>query len=501
MSDRISRPNFSNNSYDLLIIGGGINGAAIANIATANGLKVALIEKGDFASGTSSKSTKLIHGGLRYLENFEFDLVHEALRERAIQLKAAPHLVKPLKFILPVYETDRRPLWMMKWGVALYDFLSGKFLIKKHQSFSPLHIVAQVPGIKKEGLVGGVNYYDAQMDDARLCLENILMAKARGAHVANYVEAKEFLKENDKIVGVKALDLKDQRSVEIRATKIVCALGPWTNEFFDKSGRSATFKVRTTKGVHIVYRGKISDAAVIFPTFQDKRVLFVIPWRGNSLIGTTDTDFSGNPNDVKVENEDIDYLFKELVRVFPDQNFRRENIITSFAGLRPLVHKKGHSFDVSRKHVIEETADGIMYVIGGKYTTYRKIAEDVVSQIFKRKLKTQEDFKVYGSGSIAEDSERVGREYGLNPAVIKFLMDFYGTRYKDVLDLTRKDVSLKEPICTCSPIIRAQVRYAIDVEMAKTADDIIWRRLGLAYLDCPTKECQRQVKEILAAYV
>ena len=170
MSDRISRPNFSNNSYDLLIIGGGINGGGIANIATANGLKVALIEKGDFASGTSSKSTKLIHGGLRYLENFEFDLVHEALRERAIQLKAAPHLVKPLKFILPVYETDRRPLWMIQLGVALYDFLSGKFLIKKHQSFSPLHIVAQVPEIKKEGLVGGVNYYDAQMDDARLCL-------------------------------------------------------------------------------------------------------------------------------------------------------------------------------------------------------------------------------------------------------------------------------------------------------------------------------------------
>ena len=507
MSNVISRPNFSNNPYDLLIIGGGINGAAIANIASSQGLSVALIEKKDFASGTSSKSTKLMHGGLRYLENFEFDLVRESLQERTIQLHKAPHLVKPLKFILPVYKSDRRPFWMIKLGIAVYDILSGKSLIKRRESLGVSDLLTEIPGIKKEGLVGGVSYYDAQMDDTRLCLENILMAKSRGAHVANYVEAQEFLKENQKIVGVKAWDVTEKRFLEIRAKRIVCALGPWTNEFFKKSVRADAFKVRTTKGVHIVYRGKFSNDAVIFPTVQDKRVLFVIPFpfpcrgmgKGNSLIGTTDTDFSGNPDDVKVEKEDIDYLFKELNRVFPDHSFRRENILTSFAGLRPLAHREGHSFDVSRKHVIEETSDGIIYVIGGKYTTYRKIAEDAVSQILKKKIRNAKKcFEVYGSGSILENSQTITREYDVSPAVVVFLMDFYGTRYKDVLEFVRKDHSLKEPLCSCSPIIRAQVRYAIDVEMAKTAEDIIFRRLGLAYLDCPTKDCEKRVKEFFA---
>jgi len=223
----------SQDYFDLLVIGGGINGAAITNLAALNGLSVALVDKGDFASGTSSKSTKLMHGGLRYLENLEFDLVGESLKERFIQLKNIPHLVKPLEFIIPVYKKDARPLWMMKFGVAFYDLLSGRYLIDKHRSLTKEEIFGMIPGIKNEGLVGGVSYFDAQMDDARICLENVLSADKKGACIANYVKVITFIKENGKAVGVKVEDILTKRTFEIRAKKIVCAVGPWTNVFIN----------------------------------------------------------------------------------------------------------------------------------------------------------------------------------------------------------------------------------------------------------------------------
>ena len=195
---------FQESCYDLLVIGGGINGAAISQLAAKRKMRVALLEKGDFASGTSSRSTKLIHGGIRYLENLEFDLVYESLKERALQLQVASHLVKPLPFVIPVYQGDRRPLWMMKFGVFLYDLIAGSDKIQKHKGLSAQEVLAMEPGIQKEGLTGGVIYYDAQMDDARLCLENVLMADAYGAHVANYVKVLSFIKENNRVVGVRA---------------------------------------------------------------------------------------------------------------------------------------------------------------------------------------------------------------------------------------------------------------------------------------------------------
>ena len=219
----------STQPYDLLVIGGGINGAAIANIAIDAGLKVILLEKGDFAGGTSSKSTKLVHGGLRYLENFEFDLVREALKERFIQLQSVPHLVKPLPFVIPVYTTDRRPLWMMKLGVFLYDVLSGKYRIGPHRSLSKKEVIDLVPGVKEDNLTGGVLYYDAQMDDARLCLENILSAQAKGAQVFNYTKVNEFIKENGRAVGVIAQDVLNGKIFTVNAKRIVCAAGPWAH--------------------------------------------------------------------------------------------------------------------------------------------------------------------------------------------------------------------------------------------------------------------------------
>jgi len=225
---------FTQGQYDVLVIGGGINGAAIAHTAALNGLQTALLEKNDFASGTSSKSTKLIHGGLRYLENLEFSLVCESLKERFIQLKSAPHLVHTLKFVILVYKSDKRPLWMMRAGVWLYDFLSRKYMIERHQTLTAEEVCHLIPGIQREDLIGGVTYSDCQMNDARLCLENILSAAEKGAHVANYVEARSLIQENGKVVGVKAYDHLSHETFEVKAKKVICAVGPWTNVFMKK---------------------------------------------------------------------------------------------------------------------------------------------------------------------------------------------------------------------------------------------------------------------------
>ena len=489
---------FTQSQYDVLVIGGGINGAAIAHTAALNGLKTALFEKGDFASGTSSKSTKLIHGGLRYLENLEFDLVRESLKERFVQLNSAPHLVHSLKFVIPVYKTDKRPLWMIRFGVWFYDFLSGKYTIEKHQLLNAEEVYRLLPGIERNNLVGGVTYSDAQMNDARLCLENILSANEKGADVANNVEVRSLIQENGKTVGAKVTDNLNQQQFEVRAKRVVCAVGPWTNPFIRKENSQSPPQIRTTKGVHIVVKGLISHHAILVPAQGGRRVFFIIPWMENSLIGTTDTDYTGLADDVSVKQEDIDYLVNETQRVLPHVDLNEENIITTFAGLRPLVREKGSPEKISRKHVIKTSYSGLIYVMGGKYTTYRKIAEDVVSKLTKKTLiDTREHFPIYGSGVIEENANVVGQRYEIDSNVVQSLMDFYGTRYIDVLSLIEKDPSLRDPLCSCSSVIRAQVVYAVETEMANTEEDIIERRLMLQFTDCQSGECRKAIKEML----
>lgn len=474
---------FSPHPYDLLVIGGGINGAAIANVAAGEGLRVALVEKGDFAGGTSSKSTKLIHGGLRYLERFEFDLVKESLKERCIQLRNAPHLVRPLEFIIPVYKGDRRPLWMMRLGVWMYDRLCGKYLIQKHRGLSAKEVAARLPGIQQKGLVGGVTYFDAQMDDARLCLENVLSARAKGADAANYTEATAFLKMNGKVKGVIVKDVLGGRTFEIHGRKVVCAVGPWTRPVLKMESSQQPVKIRTTKGVHLVYRRPLSRQAMLLQAHKDGRVFFVIPWMGHSLVGTTDTDYERSADHVEVTPQDIEYLMNELKRVFPNEQFRDEDILSVFAGLRPLVYEEGRPSEVSRRHVIEETMSGLMYVIGGKYTTYRKIAMDCVGRIVRHNLRQNDmEYPLFGSGEVRGSSQALAAEYGVEVNVVDHLKNKYGSRCRDVLDVTRRDGRLKERITPEAADILAQAVYAVEVEMARTSEDVLWRRLGLGYV-------------------
>ncbi|MBF0571742.1 MAG: glycerol-3-phosphate dehydrogenase/oxidase [Candidatus Omnitrophica bacterium] len=486
--------------FDLIVVGGGINGAAIANLAAACGATVALLEKGDFAQGTSSKSTKLLHGGIRYLENFEFDLVHESLRERFIQWQSVPYLVKPLPFVIPVYKNDTRPLWMMKLGVWLYDLLSGKYRMGQHRFLQVSEISALAPGINLDGLIGGVGYTDAQMDDARLCLENVLMAYNRGAVTVNYLEVENFIKDNNqRTIGVKVRNSLSGQQMDVFGSKLIVTAGPWADELIQKDLPHPVDRLRPTKGVHIVYRGEISSSAFLLQSRQDKRVFFVIPFKGNSLIGTTDTDYHESPDHVRVDEADIQYLLQEAGRVFPNIDFDRSKIISTFAGLRPLVADKGDPSRISRKHVVESSSSGIYYVMGGKYTTYRAIAEDAIIKALPHlasKLPYSRQYVLYGSGGSNEELKILSQRFEVPLDLIKYLQSIYGSRFEDVLNITRGNSNLKQKICSCSPAIGAQVIYAREVEMAQTPEDIIERRLGLSYLDCPTGDCRRSIEAI-----
>jgi glycerol-3-phosphate dehydrogenase len=491
----------SKSKFDLIVVGGGINGAAIAHLAAACGASVALLEKGDFASGTSSKSTKILHGGLRYLENFEFDLVHESLRERYIQWQAVPYLVKPLSFVVPVYKNDARPLWMMKLGVWFYDLLSGRYRIRCHRPLSIAQITSLAPGINLDGLMGAVEYWDAQMDDARLCLENVLMADLRGAVVSNYVEVESFIKDNNqRAVGVKARDCIGPARMDIFASKIIVAAGPWSDELIEKDVPHSVKRLRPTKGVHIVYRGEISSSAFLMQSHQDKRIFFAVPFKGNTLIGTTDTDYHQSPDCVQVEEADIQYLLQEAGRVFPNINFDRSKIITTFAGVRPLVADSGHPSRVSRKHAIERNSSGIYFVMGGKYTTYRAIAEQALIKAMPHlasKMPYDRKYTLYGSGGSNDELKILSQRFEVPLDLIKYLQGIYGSRFGDVLNIARGNMKFKERICSCSPAIAAQVIYAQQVEMAQTVEDVMERRLGLSYLGCATGNCRRAIEELL----
>lgn len=371
--------------FDILVIGGGINGCAIARDAALRGARVGLIEKDDFASGASGKTTKLIHGGIRYLEQFNFKLVYEALRERAILLRTVPHLVRPLEFIIPVYKHDPRPLFKIKAGVFIYDYLAGKDNIRCHRSLKKDELIQLERNISPQNLKGGVIYCDAQMDDIRLCLDNAVSACEAGASLANKVEATGFIKENGKITGASARDKLTGENFAIRAKCVVNATGAWSNGLVKMDEPLAPPITRPTKGTHIVYRKLPHDRAILLSAHKDKRVFFVIPWRGLTLIGTTDTDYSGSCDAVYATSDEVEYLLEEARRVFPNENIDNSGIIATFAGLRPLVNIQNKlTWHVSREHLIKVSGSGLISVVGGKYTTYRHLAEEVTDEALSK---------------------------------------------------------------------------------------------------------------------
>jgi glycerol-3-phosphate dehydrogenase len=371
--------------FDLLVIGGGINGCAIARDASLRGLKVALIEKDDFACGASGKSTKIIHGGIRYLEQFNLNLIYEALHERGTLLRTAPGMVWPLEFIIPVYKGDPRPLIMMRTGVFIYDMLAGRANIHCHRPLNKSELTLFEPSITPKGLRGGVMYCDAQMDDIRLCLDNAISAFDAGCCVANKVEAENLIKKEGRAEGVEAKDALTGEKFAIRAQYVVNATGAWSNRLVWADEPHAAAITRPTKGIHLIYKKLPITRAMLFSARKDKRIFFAIPWRDYTLIGTTDTDFKGSPDEVYAERSDVEYLLDEIRRVFPDENISKEGVITTYAGLRPLMNTQGIApWKVSREHYIKESGSGLISVVGGKYTTYRRLAQQLVDLVARK---------------------------------------------------------------------------------------------------------------------
>ncbi len=495
----LPRPNLESLSakrYDLLVLGGGINGAGIARDAALRGLTVLLIEKNDFGFGASSRSTKLAHGGLRYLESAELGLVRESLKERAIlQDVLAPHLVHPLPFLLPFYGGDLRPPWKIKLGLWLYDLLALGSSIRTHQSFGRVETLRQEPALERRGLKGAGLYWDCRMNDARLVLENIVDAEQLGAVCLNYTVLKsvEHLSTGD--LRGRVLDLDTGQEVAVSARLLINTTGPWVDEALDSLGRAQGIPaVKPTKGVHLVTRSLTKGHALLVPARSDGRVFFIIPcdFLGEpaSLIGTTDTDFHGDKAHVHADAADVAYLLAETRRVLPGADLRPADIKATYAGLRPLSapHKDARgNFHISRESQILEQ-DGLLSVTGGKFTTYRALAEKVVdraARLLGLKL---------GSLSTAH---RPLPGAGQFPSP-SYLESIYGALAPEILSLGGPDPSLLEPIAPGLPAILAQVAYAVRNEKARHLVDFYLRRTFLGLDLAPDHPGVEKVAAVMA---
>jgi glycerol-3-phosphate dehydrogenase len=366
--------------FDLLVIGGGILGAGVARDAALRGMRVALIEQGDFASGTSSRSSKLIHGGLRYLEQYDFRLVAESCRERQIVKEMAPHLVKPCEFLFPVYAGDSRSLWKVLLGLAAYDWLAGRRNVGRHRVLRAKEVADGEPDLTRTGLCGAVAYHDCREDDARFCLDTILHAATLGAVCVNYCALTGFKMHNGLVDAAVVRDRLSGDEFEISARRFVNAAGPWMEHVtglgnFDPR----TVALSPTKGVHLVLPALTHDRAITLQSRRDGRILFVIPWNDCSLVGTTDTEWIGNPAEAHASAADVDYLLKEAQAFFPARGLRPTDIITTFAGVRSLLRSTAAAPSArTREHRIVQHGQNFISLAGGKYTTFRLIAEQAV---------------------------------------------------------------------------------------------------------------------------
>lgn len=460
---------------DLLIIGGGIVGAGLARDAALRGYRVLLVEQGDFASGTSSKTSKLIHGGIRYLEQGQLGLVRESCRERFIQRQVAARLVRPLAFLIPVYGATPRPPWMLHLGLWWYDRLAGVRTIGRHQWLPRGDVLQQEPALRAEGLSAGAVYTDCQMDDARLVLDNILDAERQGARCLNYVRVTGFVHDGVRATGVRVRDELTGEAGVCRVPMIINATGPWGDRLRQLDDPAATARLRPTKGTHIVVR-RLTEHALLLTHPRDHRVVFVMPWSGVTLIGTTDTDETAPPEQVAATAAEVDYLLAAANQAMPSARLSRQDVMMTFAGVRPLLRAGGEPSGVSREHAIIHDASGLVSVLGGKYTTYRAIAEETLNQLIRRQ-------RLPAPQRPCRTAEEpfVSRAAELQP---------YLTR----------DPLLNEPCCPHHPYLLGQFLYAWEREWAWTVSDLFWRRTPVGFTGCRGADCFARVAEVLVRF-
>jgi glycerol-3-phosphate dehydrogenase len=477
---------------DVLVIGGGVVGAGSALDAATRGLTTGLLEARDFASGTSSRSSKLVHGGLRYLEMLDFRLVHEALQERGLLLqRLAPHLVKPVPFLYPL-----KYRWWERFyagaGVALYDAMalsSGLGAgLPLHKHLTRRGAMRLAPSLKKSALVGALQYYDAQVDDARHTMELARTAASYGAHVANRVKVTGFLRQGERVTGVQAKDLESGREFEVRAKQVVNATGVWTDDTQAMVGERGQYHVRASKGIHLVVpKDRIqSSTGMILRT--EKSVLFIIPWGRHWLIGTTDTDWNLDKAHPAATSTDIDYLLDHVNDVLTTP-LTREDVEGVYAGLRPLLAGESESTSkLSREHVVAHAAPGLVVVAGGKFTTYRVMAKDAIDaaanaldeRVPKSITKNVPLVGADGYQAMWNQRHLISQRSGLHVARIEHLLNRYGALTDEVLELVAKDPSLGEQLPGTQDYLQAEVVYAAASEGARHLDDVLARRTRIS---------------------
>ena len=514
---------------DIVVIGGGITGAGIARDAARRGLRVALFEQNDIAYGTSSRSSKLIHGGLRYLESYEFSLVFESVSERRVVQDLAPHLVNPLAFLFPVYEGARKSLRMINAGMWLYDGLALFRSPKRHKTLKPREVSEYEPLLKQQGLQGAPVYYDCSTDDARLTLETVIDAIQNGAVAVNWARVDAFTKsEQGRVSGVVVRSVRDGSLREVKAQAVINATGPWTDEVLAMSGPRGAKMLRPTKGIHIVMkrdRLPVEHAVVLFhPT--DRRVLFALPWGDRTYVGTTDTDYDGAPGEEYATLADVDYLIAAANHYFPNNPIARKDVISTWSGLRPLIQPEADmdgmaESQVSREHQIHIGEDGLITIAGGKLTTYRKMAKECVDtalQIIKLTGQLPDDlhsgqtYKFPLPGAVGwpedDDHEKVAEQIGaaceceLSHATRRHLVDTYGMRALEVAKLCADDPALLEPIIPGRVEIMAQVDFGVREELAASVSDIMIRRTQIFFRDeAQGLECVDKVADRMAELI
>ena len=479
--------------FDLLVLGGGITGAGVALDAASRGLRVALIDKGDFAGGTSSASSKLIHGGLRYLEQADFGLVFEALQERRRLLRNAPHLVRPLRFVIPFFAGTRVPPWRWRLGLTLYDALAGRHNLRRSRSRGTAELLREFPALQPASLRGGAEYWDAQMDDARLCIEVVQTAFRHGAIVANYVEATSFESLNAAFTGVRALDHVGGGTFSIRARQVVNAAGPWVDGVRGLAGEKDSPMLRPTKGVHIIAPYCGLNAAFLLLHPADERVLFVIPWMGKTLIGTTDTLAEGPADELVVSPAEIRYLLDAYNHYFSPALGPAE-VLGTFAGLRPLARARpGQPSALSREFRLVESSAGLLSIVGGKYTTYRAMAEAAVDAVcrrlgMRRRCVTQ-DLPLDGTPSepwtlfMSRAAAELQYRYRLTDGSARHLANRYGRRAYEVAAYLDSDPSLAQPVTAGEPDLQVEFVYQRAHEMAIHDADCLFRRTRLGLFE------------------
>lgn len=482
--------------YDLVVVGGGIVGAGIARDAVLRGLSVALFEKDDFAAGTTSRSTRLIHGGLRYLEHLDFGLVYEALRERRLLIRNAPHLVDPVPFLFPVYKGKGRPYLMLWVGMVVYDILSLRKHLPHHLMLGSSRCLELEETLRAEGLRGGFLFYDAQCRyPERLCLETLLDAQAEGALIANHSRVVGLERDGDRVTGVRVRHESGAGERIVAARAVVNTTGPWVDEFLEQAGVAGSDHIVRSKGIHLV-TPSFTHHALIMESEDAKRVFFAIPWAGYTLLGTTDTPYVGDNDTVEASEADIDYLLHETHRIL-NVDLRREDILFTTAGLRalPNVRKEDVGAITRRHQVVDHAAEGgpegLFTVVGGKITTYREIAEDVVERIgrsanlrFPRSRTRRRRLPGAARDWSGTRDELVAeaRAVGLDDDTAQHLGDHYGVLARDVLERVRADPGLARRLADSRPEILAEVDRAVDEEWGRSVEDVLLRRLpiGLA---------------------